>query len=174
MNSASRDRRLICFSTKLGWIGILHQYQLIQRIKIGLPNRAALLPAFADEEVGPESRLVAFEKEWRDLFQAYGKGQSIEFNSLPIDTSFMTPFQTAVTKFCRKIKYGQTKSYQQLAQAAGSPRSARAVGTVMRKNLYPIVVPCHRVTASSGIGGYSASDGVSTKRRLLKLEGVAM
>ncbi len=72
---------------------------------------------------------------------------------------------------CRRIPWGQTRSYAQLAAVAGRPGAARAVGSVMAKNRVPLVVPCHRVIASSGqLGGYSAPQGLSLKRRLLAME----
>jgi methylated-DNA-[protein]-cysteine S-methyltransferase len=74
----------------------------------------------------------------------------------------------------RRIRFGQTHSYGELASLVGSPRAARAVGSVMAKNRTPLVVPCHRVLASRGaIGGFSAMDGVHMKRRLLDLEAQA-
>ena len=70
--------------------------------------------------------------------------------------------------FCR-IPYGQTRSYSQIAAEAGGV--ARSVGQANGHNPVPIVIPCHRVLASGGIGGYSGGDGIGTKRFLLALEG---
>ena len=62
-------------------------------------------------------------------------------------------------------------TYRELATQAGRPRAARAVGNVMRRNPWPLVVPCHRVIGSSGqLTGYSAPDGIARKARLLELE----
>ena len=78
----------------------------------------------------------------------------------------------AVIKNCRRIGWGETLTYGQLAEAAGSPRAARAVGTVMSGNRFPIIVPCHRVVSSTGnrFGGFTAPGGVPMKKRMLKLE----
>ena len=72
---------------------------------------------------------------------------------------------------CRLIPYGQVLTYGELAERAGSPRAARAVGNVMRTNRFPLIVPCHRVVGAAGaLGGYSAPTGLKMKRRLLRLE----
>lgn len=105
-------------------------------------------------------------------FQRFAAGQRDTFADLQIDDSHWTRFQKRVVKCTRAIPYGQTLSYGALAQKAGAPRAARAVGTVMANNQFPLVVPCHRVVASSQrIGGYSSKQGVCTKLRLLRIEG---
>jgi methylated-DNA-[protein]-cysteine S-methyltransferase len=68
------------------------------------------------------------------------------------------------------IPYGETRSYGDLAEAVGS--APRAVGGACGRNPIPIVIPCHRVLAKTGLGGYSGEGGLATKRRLLALEGV--
>jgi len=74
----------------------------------------------------------------------------------------------------REVSFGETVSYGELAEMAGRPGAARAVGNAMSRNPVPIVVPCHRVVAAGGrIGGYGPS-GISTKRFLLALEGVEL
>ena len=105
----------------------------------------------------------------------FADGERETFDSVRVDTSHLSDFQGRVIHAVRKIGYGKTLSYGEIAAQAGSPRAARAVGTVMKNNRTPIVVPCHRVVASGGaIGGYSAADGVSMKRRLLELESSAV
>jgi methylated-DNA-[protein]-cysteine S-methyltransferase len=83
----------------------------------------------------------------------------------------MTPFERKVLTVVSRIPVGNVTTYGDVARLAGRPGAARAVGNAMSRNPVPIVVPCHRVIAAGGrIGGYGAS-GVSTKRRLLALEG---
>lgn len=79
-----------------------------------------------------------------------------------------TPFQQRVWQALCAIPYGRTRSYAQLAASLDS--AARAVGQANAANPIPIIVPCHRVVATNGLGGYSGGDGVSTKRALLELE----
>ncbi len=70
------------------------------------------------------------------------------------------------------IPYGRTETYGQLAARLGS--SARAVGQACGANPIPIIVPCHRVLGTSGVGGFSFGDGAETKLRLLRLENPAL
>ena len=80
-----------------------------------------------------------------------------------------TPFQFSVWKAMRRIPFGQTRSYGELARTVRN--GARAVGMACARNPIPIIVPCHRVTAASGaLGGFSGGDGLATKLALLRLE----
>ncbi len=80
-----------------------------------------------------------------------------------------TEFEKKVLKVVSTIPIGQTRSYKWVAKKVGSPKAVRAVGQVLKKNPFPILIPCHRVIASDGgIGGYSL--GKNAKKRLLELE----
>ena len=103
---------------------------------------------------------ISFELE------RYFKGEKIEF-SCELDISHLSPFAQKVLEETRKIRYGETITYSELARNIGS-KGARAVGRALAINPLPIVIPCHRVVAKNGIGGYSA--GVDIKTRLLELE----
>ena len=82
-----------------------------------------------------------------------------------------TPFERSVWDELRKIPFGETRSYGEIAQAIGRPGAARAVGRANGANPIPIVVPCHRVLRSGGgLGGYGG--GLPMKEALLRLEGV--
>lgn len=81
-----------------------------------------------------------------------------------------TEFQHRVWEALRRIPYGRTLSYRDLARSAGQPRAARAVGQANHHNPLAIVVPCHRVVAADGgLGGYAG--GLAMKRWLLEHEG---
>ncbi len=77
-------------------------------------------------------------------------------------------YQRRVWDALQAIPYGQTRSYADIAAVAGGV--ARAVGQANRANPIPILIPCHRVVAASGLGGYSGGVGRDTKRYLLALE----
>jgi len=81
-----------------------------------------------------------------------------------------TDFQHDVWAALRTIPYGQVRTYAEVADAVGRARAHRAVGNANHVNPWPIVVPCHRVVSSTGLGGYGGGDDV--KRYLLDLEGV--
>jgi methylated-DNA-[protein]-cysteine S-methyltransferase len=80
-----------------------------------------------------------------------------------------TPFQLDVWSALRTIRYGETRSYQQLARMIGREKAVRAVGAANGANPLPIIIPCHRVIGSNGsLTGFGG--GVSVKRFLLDLE----
>lgn len=100
--------------------------------------------------------------------QAYFAGDLNALDGIPVDPGG-TVFQKTIWRLLRKLRPGQVISYGALARKAGSPQGARAVGRAVGENPIPIVIPCHRVvTASEGLGGYSA--GVDRKRWLLRHE----
>lgn len=113
--------------------------------------------------------LIQAKKE----IDSYFAGSLTKF-TLPVDLTKGTPFQRAVWQEINKIKFGQVKTYADIARAIGKPLAARAVGGAVGSNPIPLVVGCHRVLGASGkITGYSGGKGLPTKRILLKLEGIA-
>ena len=103
--------------------------------------------------------------------RAHIVGDVQDFSDVVLDTEGSPPFLLQARRAARAIPPGQTRTYGELAAAAGSPRAVRAVGAAMATNPWPIIVPCHRVFASTGFGEYSAGSGVHTKLRLLWREG---
>jgi methylated-DNA-[protein]-cysteine S-methyltransferase len=100
--------------------------------------------------------------------EEYFAGERTDFD-IPM-TFEGTEFQRQVwTELCR-IPYGETISYGELACRVGRPNGPRAVGQANGRNPIPIIVPCHRVVASDGIGGYGG--GLAMKRALLAVEGI--
>ncbi|WMW26267.1 methylated-DNA--[protein]-cysteine S-methyltransferase [Methanolobus sediminis] len=110
------------------------------------------------------------------IFQAilrYFGGEIIDFSDCEVDLSGLTQFQREVLEEVRKIPYGETITYQELASRVGRNGAARAVGSAVAKNPYPIIIPCHRVVASSGIGGFcgeTCGEKVELKRKMLEME----
>jgi methylated-DNA-[protein]-cysteine S-methyltransferase len=91
---------------------------------------------------------------------------------LPLDLSLSKGFRQLVQRHLPEIGYGQTRTYQQVAELVGNPRAVRAVGTACATNPLPVVVPCHRVLRADGTpGGYVAGPGA--KKALLSLEAAA-
>lgn len=88
---------------------------------------------------------------------------------VPLDLRLSSGFRREVLTRLPDIAYGSTASYAQLAEAAGSPRAVRAVGTACATNPLPLFVPCHRVVRSDGSMGQYAG-GADTKRALLTME----
>ncbi|MCP4680556.1 MAG: methylated-DNA--[protein]-cysteine S-methyltransferase [Deltaproteobacteria bacterium] len=94
----------------------------------------------------------------------------LEHFTVPVDFSFVTPFQRDIFTALTSIPFGETITYGELAHLAGHPGAARAVGSAMRCNPAPIFVPCHRVVSASGLGGWSGPKG--WKEWLLEHEGI--
>ena len=119
----------------------------------------------------PESKtLEAFAPNRIAIAQLleYLEGKRTKFD-LPLDLRG-TPFQIAVWSALLEIPYGETRSYQQMANTIGRPTAVRAVGAANGANPVGIVVPCHRVIASDGsLHGYGG--GLDLKARLLAMEG---
>ncbi len=70
-----------------------------------------------------------------------------------------------------QVHYGQTVTYGELSRLSGTNIPPRGIGSIMANNPIPIIVPCHRVLASTNLGGFSGGEGVESKRRLLTMEG---
>jgi methylated-DNA-[protein]-cysteine S-methyltransferase len=119
---------------------------------------------WADTPAGNGSPLLS---EAARQLAAYFDGKLRQFD-LPLAPRG-TPFEGRVWAAMQAIPYGETRSYGDLAHATDS--GPRAVGRACGRNPIPIVVPCHRVLARGGLGGYSGGAGLPTKTRLLALEG---
>lgn len=106
-----------------------------------------------------------------DDLRRYLSGEPLDLNSWEskFDLSQATPFRQRVYRALLEVRRGQTCTYGDLARRVQSPRAARAIGGAMASNPIPLFVPCHRVVATTGLGGYGG--GLSLKRRLLELEG---
>ena len=152
--------------TELGWIGL------------GLSERGLCLttlpmatPGLAEEELyrrGAIEPLPAQEAgDWPEKLRRYARGEAKALDGA-LDLTQGTPFQQAVWRALLDIPCGETRTYKQIAEQIGRPRAMRAVGQAVGANPLPIVVPCHRVVAAGGLGGFGG--GLAMKKRLLQLE----
>ena len=106
--------------------------------------------------------------EWVNAILAHLRGDQPHLD-LPLDVQ-ATAFQWRVWQELRKITYGQTRSYSEIARAIGKPKAVRAVARACATNPVPLIIPCHRVIRSDGsLGGYGL--GLERKRALLAQEG---
>jgi methylated-DNA-[protein]-cysteine S-methyltransferase len=114
------------------------------------------------EDTVPADAVLAQLREYFD-----GRRQVFD---LDIDWRLMSTAQQRVLgTLYETVPYGKVVTYGELAHRTGIP--ARGIGAIMGSNPIPIVVPCHRVVAGDGLGGFSGGSGVESKRRLLTLEG---
>ncbi len=172
------------FLTDLNWMAVAwHDDELVGNA-FGHASRRAAEMSLARLPLGSQSffRIDAYNQAdelpaWiSDLIcklSRFADGEPVDFSMVPLALNHLTSFARHVVAACRRIPWGQTRSYGELAAECGSPGAARAVGSVMAKNRYPLIVPCHRVLAAGGeLGGYSAPDGLDMKRGLLAMEKV--
>ena len=116
----------------------------------------------SDGIIDDTANLVAIQQ-----LREYFDGRRTQF-SLPLDLSG-TPFQLAVWGELRKIPYGSTRSYIDIARSLDKPGAARAVGMANHENPIAVVIPCHRVVGSDGsLTGYAG--GLHLKKQLLGIE----
>lgn len=141
-------------------------------VRVGLPNQDQdeLLAELA-ERVSPRVLEAPTElDEARRELDLYFEGKLDRFD-LPLDWSLSGGFRLRVLHAIASIPYGETRSYTEMATAAGNERAVRAAGTACGSNPIPLVVPCHRVLRTGGaLGGYGG--GLPMKEALLELEGV--
>jgi methylated-DNA-[protein]-cysteine S-methyltransferase len=136
----------------------------VGRLVLDEKDGALVAIRWADEKPANGSPLLA---EAARQLDAYFAGKLTEFD-LPLRPAG-SDFERRVWDGMLGIPYGKTRSYGELAAGIGS--GPRAVGGACGKNPIPIVIPCHRVLAKVGMGGYSGSGGLKTKQALLAIEG---
>lgn len=162
------------FETQVGWLAIAARDGVLTRVKIGHSSADRALQTFAVEEGLAEARIEVHDwnPDLRDQLKRYADGEPISFTHVELTwPKPLTRFRRRVISETRRISWGSTLTYGELAARAGSPRAARAVGTVMASNRFPFVIPCHRVVGSAGgLGGFTAPGGVGLKERLLMME----
>ncbi len=162
---------LSVFPSALGWFAVQAAGSALKQLSFAHESPDAALRSL-DAKVAASATVGDWNPKLIQRLQAFAEGARDSLLDLELNLGPQTEFQRAVVEKCRKIGYGKVMTYGELAMAAGYPRAARAVGSVMRTNRIPLVVPCHRVIASGGgTGGYSAGEGIRMKLRLLELEG---
>ncbi|HEY2826849.1 MAG TPA: methylated-DNA--[protein]-cysteine S-methyltransferase [Pirellulales bacterium] len=162
--------RVSTFRTSLGWCAIVGCGAQLRALTFGHPNAAAALSGLKPDLVDGAKPSV-WNRSLINRITAALEGEPDQFEDVEVDLEHLTPFSRRVIARCRRILWGETCTYGELAAAAGRPGAARAVGRVMSQNRTPLVVPCHRVIGSSGkLVGFSAPQGIKLKRRLLALE----
>ena len=159
------------FNTPIGWIRVAATEKGLALITLGKGGKAQFDVAI-DRDFGDYQFLSggALNKRAEKQIKGYLAGRLKKFN-LPLDLKG-TPFQIEALKKVASIPYGRVRTYGKIASAIGKPKASRAVGSANAKNRLPLVIPCHRVVATDGLGGYGG--GIGLKRRLLALEGVDM
>jgi methylated-DNA-[protein]-cysteine S-methyltransferase len=166
----------ITFKTPLGICALAWNQRGLIRVQLPEENVEATVRRLLGGGAGAAvARPPAWVRDAARRIALHLQGQEPDLSSLPLDLQGVPPFHRRVYELARTVPRGQTVTYGELASRLGSLGAARAVGQAMAKNPLPIVVPCHRLLGAGGrLGGFSAFGGVSTKARLLEMEGVAL
>ncbi len=128
--------------------------------------------------IPPSKNLPPFYGELGEILTRYLENgtpfsNKVLFERIPFQVRRLTLFQQQCYEVVLGIPFGETRTYTDVAVALGNPNATRAVGTTLRNNTLPLVIPCHRVIALHGLGGFMGSKKDMTldiKRTLLKLE----
>ncbi|HEX3997082.1 MAG TPA: methylated-DNA--[protein]-cysteine S-methyltransferase [Pirellulales bacterium] len=181
-DSAARSLEIAVFPTQLGWIAFAMRQQSLVRLVFGysdaetasngLAKSSGFGPGYSSELCDAKAaNFISCVESVQKRLVRFADGEADDFADLQVWSSGWTSFQRQVLNRCRQISYGETRTYAELAAAAGRPGAARAVGRAMATNPIPLVIPCHRVVGSAGeLRGFSAIGGLDAKRRLLALE----
>ena len=170
MMEQNQDMLYSIFKTRWGWFGLLGTEKAIFRTCLPVSFKEAAERRLLDGIKGAIPAKKVFRSIEKDINDYYN-GSCVDFSHVGVCFDGLTNFQTNVLTILRKISYGKTVSYGELARLADCPRGARAIGTVMAQNPLPLIIPCHRVIKADGsLGYFSAAGGVETKQRMLDLE----
>ncbi len=158
------------FSTSMGWASLAARDGILYGLTLGYKTAKSAQRAI-NEQLGTIISAPDLWPEFTSRVQKFLDGAEDDLLDIEIDDADYTPFQSRVVNKCRRIRWGETLAYGELAAQAGAPGAARAVGSVMAANRFPLVIPCHRVVRSNGaLGGFSAATGTSFKQALLDSE----
>jgi len=165
--------RFAIFETSLGWAAVGWTPAGLAAVRLPQTRRDSVLAALKRRlpdacEADPPPSIAAVIADIRRLLS----GGRPDFADAPLDLDGTPDFNARVYAVARSIPPGETLTYGEVAERLGDKRLAREVGQALGQNPWPIVVPCHRVTAAGGkLGGFSAPGGAATKLRLLAIEG---
>jgi methylated-DNA-[protein]-cysteine S-methyltransferase len=134
------------------------------------PNGGARRPARTLPTKASHDR-ATFVPDLCRRFAEHLAGVPTSYDDVPLELDWATPLQEEFAAAARAIPWGEVVSYGELAVLAGRPGAARAAGSFCADNRFSLIIPCHRIVAANGIGGYGSA-GLGLKRRLLALEGV--
>ena len=168
-------RAYALFDTTIGTCGIVWNDRGVCGLQLPESDastlRTRLRRRFSDarEAKPPEGVKAAI-----DRVVALLRGERVDLRSVTLDMDGLPDLERDVYIAAREIPPGATLTYGEIARRIGRPGAAREVGSALGRNPFAIIVPCHRVVAANGkTGGFSAVGGVTTKLKLLAIEGGA-
>jgi methylated-DNA-[protein]-cysteine S-methyltransferase len=168
--------RYVIFGTKWGYFGLAGTESALWRSELPELDMEMVKGRLLKGLETVDRRGIEHDKKLFRILQeqviTYFEGQRVSFSpALPVLLDRFAPFTRAVLRACRRIEFGDTINYSELARTLGRPGAGRAVGNALATNPTPLIIPCHRVIRSDGLlGGFSAPGGLSLKRKLLAHE----
>ena len=162
------------FTSNIGPVGIAWTRSGVCRLVLGFSENQATGDALmkARPTLPRIKRLPPELAGTRDRIRGLLQGKPDDLRDIPVDLGSSSEFSRKVLRILRKVKPGQVITYGQLAERAGRPGAARAVGRIMGANPVPVIVPCHRCMGADGsLTGFSTAGGTGLKARLLFIEG---
>ncbi|MBC7076084.1 MAG: MGMT family protein [Syntrophomonadaceae bacterium] len=163
------------FYTPWGWAALFGNQQKVSATVLPIPSPLNKF-LYKLDKTGYNPQFISFVPIHNhsipivDKFRAYFRGEVIDDWNVEIDFTRFPAFSREVLKYVASIPYGQTRTYSEVAQAAGNINAARAVGRIMSTNPLPLIIPCHRVIAKNGLGGFSSPGGIKMKQKMLLME----
>jgi methylated-DNA-[protein]-cysteine S-methyltransferase len=170
------DQHFALFDTAIGICGIEWGPRGINGVQLPMGSRDKTLARIRQRrgdivEAGPTAQVKAAIGRIVDLLA----GKADDLSDIALDLDGVPAFNRGVYDIARTIPPGKTMTYGEIAKRLGGVELSRDVGQALGRNPCPIVVPCHRVLAAGNKpGGFSARGGVSTKLKMLAIEGAAV
>ena len=142
------------FISPIGWLHI----EATENMLIGISLTK-------EKQSVSSNAIIQKAKEWLEAYFAKRTAP------LPPLAKAATPFRQRVYEVTLQVPFGECRSYKDIAIAIGQPKAYRAVAQALKRNPYMLMMPCHRIIASKGLGGYNG--GIEIKKKLLEFEGCA-
>lgn len=162
------------FNTEIGFCSVIWSKKEVEELLLPESNLKQMKQKLKQKSVMIVEAIEApleIKKLVRKI-QRHMQGDLQDFSQVLLTKNF-SPFQAKVYQEVRKIPPGVVLSYKDVGMKMGGTKAYRAIGTALGKNPIPILIPCHRVVGSNAkIGGFSAPGGLTTKKKLLKIEGI--
>lgn len=159
------------FQTCWGFMGLVGHHIKARSLVLPLPAPELVQKAIGQKYKESLVKNPALLPHLTEQLTAYFAGSRIETWKCELGLASLPDFTRRVLLVTARIPYGTVQTYGELARDVGCSRGARAVGQALKRNPLPIIIPCHRVVAAGGLGGFTAPGGLETKQALLQWEG---
>ncbi len=160
------------FYTPWGWAAVLGENGTVKSSVLPTLSPPHILREYI-EQTGLDARFVLlpdYSLPVANKFCAYYEGVIVNDWDVALSLDALPPFSRKVLEFVHTIPSGETLTYAEVARAVSKPGAARAVGQALKRNPLPLIIPCPRVVATNGPGGFTSPGGIATKLEMLQWE----